>query len=219
MRGPAWPVRVRMHLPVARSQSRAVWSPLAVASRVPSGLTAASFTFDLWPVKVCMHLPVARCQSRAVWSPLAIASRVPSGLNATAKTPSVWPVRVPVHLPVAVPHSRAVLSLLAVASRTPSGLNATDMRGPAWPVRVRMHLPVASAASSYVCPVDVAADHAGLLLVAGVVGAVEGEVPQRGELGLDAVQPGRIRRGVGDLDVIRGCPLSDALVFTGGQVG
>src|SRR6266487_271785 len=92
-----------------------------------------------------------------------------------------------------------------------------------------------SAASSYVCPVDdaaesfvvgvvvapddVAADHAGLLLVAGVVGAVEREVPQRGELGLDAVQPGRIRRGVGDLDIIRGCPLSDALVFTGGQVG
>ena len=60
-----------------------------------------------------------------------------------------------------------------------------------------------SAASGYVCPVDdaaesfvvgvvvapddVPADHAGLLLVAGVVGAVEGEVPQRRELRLDAV--------------------------------
>jgi hypothetical protein len=82
-------------------------------------------------------------------------------------------------------------------------------------VRVADELPVAlavpsalfplpaSAASSYVCPVDdaaepfvvgvvvapddVAADHAGLLAVAGVVGAVEGEVAQRGELRLYAV--------------------------------
>jgi hypothetical protein len=36
-----------------------------------------------------------------------------------------------------------------------------------------------------VAPDDVAADHAGLLVVAGVVGAVEREVPQRGELGFD----------------------------------
>ena len=57
-----------------------------------------------------------------------------------------------------------------------------------------------SAASSYVCPVDdaaetfvagvvvapndVPADHAGLFLVAGVVGAVQREVPQRRELRL-----------------------------------
>ena len=61
----------------------------------------------------------------------------------------------------------------------------------------------ASAASSYVClvddaaesfvvgvvvaPDDVPADHAGLFLVAGVVGAVQREVPQRRELRLDAV--------------------------------
>jgi hypothetical protein len=38
-----------------------------------------------------------------------------------------------------------------------------------------------------VAPDDVPADHAGLLLVAGVVGAIEGEVPQRGELRLHAV--------------------------------
>jgi hypothetical protein len=60
-----------------------------------------------------------------------------------------------------------------------------------------------SAASGYVCPVDdlaesfvvgvvvapddVPADHAGLFFVAGVVGTVECEVPQCGELGLDAV--------------------------------
>ena len=62
---------------------------------------------------------------------------------------------------------------------------------------------LASAASGYVClvddaaesfvvgvvvaPDDVPADHAGLFLVTGVVGSVEREVPQRGELRLDAV--------------------------------
>jgi hypothetical protein len=34
-----------------------------------------------------------------------------------------------------------------------------------------------------VAPGDVAADHAALLAVVGVVGAVEGEVAKRGELG------------------------------------
>jgi hypothetical protein len=58
----------------------------------------------------------------------------------------------------------------------------------------------ASAASGYVCPVDdaaqafvvgvvvtpddVPADHAGLLLVAGVIRAIEREIPQCRELGL-----------------------------------
>ena len=62
---------------------------------------------------------------------------------------------------------------------------------------------VPSAASGYVClgddaaeplvigvvvaPDDVPADHAGLFLVAGVVGAVQREVPQRRELRLYAV--------------------------------
>jgi len=64
-------------------------------------------------------------------------------------------------------------------------------------------LGVASAASSYVCPVDdaaepfvigvviapddVPADHAGLFGVAGVVSAVQREVPQGRELGFYAV--------------------------------
>jgi hypothetical protein len=52
--------------------------------------------------------------------------------------------------------------------------------------------PVDDAAESFVVgvvvpPDDVPADHAGLFLVAGVVGAVEREVPQRRELRLDAV--------------------------------
>jgi hypothetical protein len=38
-----------------------------------------------------------------------------------------------------------------------------------------------------VAPADVPADHAALLPVAGVAGAVEGEVPQRGELSFDPV--------------------------------
>jgi len=48
-------------------------------------------------------------------------------------------------------------------------------------------------------PDDVAADHAGLLLVGAVVSAVEGEVAQGGELGLDAVHPAGVDRNVGEL--------------------
>ena len=38
-----------------------------------------------------------------------------------------------------------------------------------------------------VTPDDVLADHAGLLFVAGMVSAIEREVPQGGELGLNPV--------------------------------
>jgi hypothetical protein len=52
--------------------------------------------------------------------------------------------------------------------------------------------PVDDAAQSFVvgvvvAPDDVPADHAGLLFMAGVVGAVEREVPQGRELGFYAV--------------------------------
>src|SRR3954447_15554227 len=51
-----------------------------------------------------------------------------------------------------------------------------------------------------VSPGDVAADHAALLAVGFVIGAVEGEVAQRGELRLDAVEPGAVEGHIGDLD-------------------
>ena len=53
-----------------------------------------------------------------------------------------------------------------------------------------------------VAPVDVSADEAGLGGVVGVVGAGEREVSEGSELGLDAVQPGGVVRGVGQLDVV-----------------
>src|SRR5262249_50081728 len=87
---------------------------------------------------------------------------------------------------------------------------------------------------SYVCPVDdaaepfvvgmvvapddVPADHAGLFLVAGVVGGVQREGPPRGGLRLDAGLPGRIGRGVGGLDVVGLRPGPDPGVFARGQV-
>lgn len=52
----------------------------------------------------------------------------------------------------------------------------------------------------------------------GVVGAVEGSVAQGCELGLDAVEPGAVGRGVGHLDVVRRCPGADALALFRGQV-
>jgi hypothetical protein len=62
-----------------------------------------------------------------------------------------------------------------------------------------------------VTPDDAAADHAALLLVAGMVGAVEGEVTQGGELGFYPVEPGTIGGGVGDLDIVRLRPGPDTL--------
>ena len=63
-----------------------------------------------------------------------------------------------------------------------------------------------------VAPDDVAADHRCLLSVRAVVGAVEREVAQRLELGLDPIQPRRVRRRVGELDVVRSRPLADTLI-------
>lgn len=51
-----------------------------------------------------------------------------------------------------------------------------------------------------------------------MVGAVEREVPQGGELGLDPVQPGRIGSRTGDFDVVRRGPVADPAVFGCGQV-
>jgi len=69
-----------------------------------------------------------------------------------------------------------------------------------------------------VAPGDLAPDHAGLLAVAGVVGAVEGEVAQGGELGLDAVQPGPVERDVGELDVVRLGSVPDSGIDLGREV-
>ena len=53
---------------------------------------------------------------------------------------------------------------------------------------------VAFGLGSGVAPAHVARDRVGLLGVAVVVGAVEREVAQGGELGFDPVEPGRIGR-------------------------
>src|SRR4051795_2661019 len=60
-----------------------------------------------------------------------------------------------------------------------------------------------------VAPGDVAADQARLGGVVGVVGAGEGEAAQGAELRLDAVQPRRVKRRVGQLDVVGGGPRAD----------
>lgn len=70
-----------------------------------------------------------------------------------------------------------------------------------------------------ISPDDVAADHVALRLVAVVVGAVESEVAQCSELGLDSVEPGPDGRGVGDLRVVRCGPDPDPLAPPRGQVG
>ncbi|MEV4574771.1 hypothetical protein AB0K16_16085 [Nonomuraea jabiensis] len=67
-------------------------------------------------------------------------------------------------------------------------------------------------------PQDVTADHAAPLFAGGVVGAVQGEVAQGGELGLDAVETGSVGRRVGEFDVVRRGPAAAAAVLLRGQV-
>src|SRR4051794_32630635 len=57
-----------------------------------------------------------------------------------------------------------------------------------------------------VAPAQVVGDGGALFGVAGVVGAVQGEVAQRGELGLDPVQPRGVGRQEHQLDVVLGGP-------------
>ena len=63
---------------------------------------------------------------------------------------------------------------------------ASAVSGNVCPVDDAAQAPVVSIA---VAPVDVAADRAALFGVGGVVGAVQREVAQAGELRFDAVQP------------------------------
>lgn len=83
------------------------------------------------------------------------------------------------------------------------------------PLDDRASAPIAGVA---VTPSDVAAEHAGLSLVGGVVGAVRGEGAQGGGLGLDAVQPGAVGRCGGELDVVGRSPVADPGVLLRGRV-
>jgi len=67
-------------------------------------------------------------------------------------------------------------------------------------------------------PDDVAADHGCLLPVAGVIGAVESEVAECLELGLDPVEPGGVGRRVGQFDVVGLGPLGHPLIVLRRQV-
>src|ERR1044071_5148924 len=84
----SWCARGRVSSwPVAASHTRAVWSSLAVTTRVPSGLNAA-LTTKPWCARVPVSgWPVAASHTRAVWSSLAVTSATSSGR---------WPLTSPV---------------------------------------------------------------------------------------------------------------------------
>ena len=111
--------------PLAASHTFAVWSRLAVASRLPSGLQATLLTRVAWPRKVSTSLPVCGVPHlrRLVITP-AVASRLPSGLQATLDTVAVAAQGQHFLARRGVPHLRRLV-ITAVASRLPSGLQAT----------------------------------------------------------------------------------------------
>ena len=69
-------------MPESASQTRAVLSPEAVTTRLPSGLNAAEWTGSVCPWREARVLPESASQTRAVLSHEAVTTRLPSGLNA-----------------------------------------------------------------------------------------------------------------------------------------
>lgn len=69
-----------------------------------------------------------------------------------------------------------------------------------------------------VTPRNVAADHAALLAVAGMIGAVQGKIAQAGELRFDVVEPRAVVRRVGQFHVVRRRPGPDPGIGGRGQV-
>lgn len=69
-----------------------------------------------------------------------------------------------------------------------------------------------------VAPVQVVVQRAGLDGVVGVVGVGESELPQRPEVRLDGVGPGRVGRREAELDLVPGRPPADLAAFVGGEV-
>ncbi len=78
-------------VPVRASHTFAVWSPLPVTMRVPSGLNATLITPARVPLESSRAVPVRASHTFAVRSPLPVTIRVPSGLNATLITAPVCP--------------------------------------------------------------------------------------------------------------------------------
>jgi hypothetical protein len=71
-------------LPARRVPGRMVWSPLPVASRLPSGAKATTRTHEVWLVSCATNSPLRVLQTRPVWSLPAPASHAPSGEKARA---------------------------------------------------------------------------------------------------------------------------------------
>ena len=70
---------------------RAVWSLLAVITRLPSGLNVAPKSGAVWPINSATVCPVLVSQTRAVPSSLAVTIDSPSGLNFALTTAPQWP--------------------------------------------------------------------------------------------------------------------------------
>mmetsp|Transcript_43910 Transcript_43910/g.131610 ORF Transcript_43910/g.131610 Transcript_43910/m.131610 type:complete len:275 (+) Transcript_43910:919-1743(+) len=111
-------VNVARHFP-DRSQSFAVKSALAVASRSPSAEKQTALTACRWPDIVRIFCPDARSHRRAVQSRELVASCLPSGENAapvTKKPAPLVPASVALHEPLARSHTLHALSRDVVAS-------------------------------------------------------------------------------------------------------
>ena len=77
--------------PVTASQTRAVRSSDAVATRWPSGEYSAPSSFSAWPSSVRSFVPSAASHIIAVASADVVTTRDPSGPNMQLSTAPPWP--------------------------------------------------------------------------------------------------------------------------------
>ncbi|WP_155247739.1 hypothetical protein [Salinispora arenicola] len=77
---------------------------------------------------------------------------------------------------------------------------------------------IAAGILALVAPADIGAEGGVLLGAGAVIGAVEGDIADGGELGLDPVQPGRIREQEHQVDAVGGTPVADLGVLVRGEV-
>ena len=125
---PLWPTREATGTPVRTFQMRPVPSALAVASRAPPGLNAASRTAPRWPFSSCRSAPSRRRQMRAVSFLPVVTRSGAASLNSALVTAPPWSKLV-TSLPSEESYTRATWSLPTTTNRRPSALNATAVTG------------------------------------------------------------------------------------------
>mmetsp|Transcript_21548 Transcript_21548/g.68740 ORF Transcript_21548/g.68740 Transcript_21548/m.68740 type:complete len:328 (-) Transcript_21548:11-994(-) len=128
-------VQLLMHCPLARSQSRTVWSRDPLTINLPTSSTATANTQSSCPFRVAFFSPV--CMSHTIrWlSSLPEITSIALESNATARTQSSCPSKIFVHWPESRLHTRIAQSRALLTKNFPAGSMANASTVALWPTR------------------------------------------------------------------------------------